>query len=302
MAFGAERAHQGFVFRHVLGRCRLRRVGTESSREVGNEIFENFIAETAALHHHVAHVGDPRAPAVLIPGLGRHALLERVAGLETGREKIVLVTEVVVLGLGQELAALIGAQIAPAHLRFLQRKVERSLLVAGQLHVGAGIAGIADGRDFHRVGRGRQVADVIAALRVRQNVHRHLVLRILGDHERAHEGLAVGSLHVARDRRSECRRGQGQCQRERNQNFIHQAHRCCLPAHCFLMSLPVQNTSAPASIFSTTLEHTSCKPPRTITKGTGEGSDFDFFFLFPSFFFLFPSPPPRPLPRRRPNF
>ena len=149
---------------------------------------------------------------------GRHAGLERVAGLEAGREERILMAEVVVLGLGQELPALIGVQIAPAHHRLLQRKVERRLLIGGQLHAGAGIALVADGGDLHRVGGGRQVADVIAALLVRQNVHGHLVLHVLGHHERAHEGLAVGSRHVAGDRRPEGARRQASRQRQGNQN------------------------------------------------------------------------------------
>ena len=240
----AERTHQGFVLRQILGRLRLRRVRTERGREIGHEVFESVVAHATPLHHHVAHVFDPLTPAVLVPGVGRHALLKRVAGLKAGREERVLIGEVVLLGLGQQLSALVGVQVAPAHHRLLKRKIERNLLVVAEPDIGAGIGLMADSTDLHRVGRGRQVADVIAALRVRQDAHGHLVLRVLGDDERTHEGRAVRSLHVARDRRRQCRRRQENRRRERNQNPARQIHEP-------LLSAAVSNARAAAICVST---------------------------------------------------
>ena len=143
----AYRAHERFVLRQFFRRAGLRRDFAEQRVEIGCEVFDPSVVQAAAFQHHVAHVAHTRAPAVEIERLRRHPFLERMAGLEAGGEERVLVAQVVVRRLGQELAALIGRQIAPAHGRLLQRKVERSRRVGGERDASARLALVPDRLD-----------------------------------------------------------------------------------------------------------------------------------------------------------
>ena len=121
-----------------------------------------------------------------------------MAGDQATRKEGVLIPfrKVVLLGLGQEHPSLIGVQVAPAHRPVLQGEIKRSVLVAGQLHARARIALVANGPDAQSIGGRRQVGNVVVALLVGQDAHRHLVLRILGNHERSHERAPSGPFTV----------------------------------------------------------------------------------------------------------
>ena len=118
-----EGAHQGPIFRHVFRRCRLRRIGTEGQREVRHEIFESSDRSSAALPPMItSRIIRPAAPSHRHPGFRRHLCLKRMAGLQARRKERILWLRVVILGLGEELPALIGGEVAPRTGRFCSAK------------------------------------------------------------------------------------------------------------------------------------------------------------------------------------
>ena len=118
---GAEAAHEGFVFRHHLRRFRLGGIVAEENREIAGEILHLLRRDAATLasHHRVAHVFDAIKPAIVIARAIGHAVLKGVAGLETGAEERILMAEIMLCGLGQEFAALIGRKFPPFHRALL---------------------------------------------------------------------------------------------------------------------------------------------------------------------------------------